>query len=92
MAKTNRLETTVGQRAQVWTRYLDRHSYTSISRLKRIPYSTVQDIIQYRIDLGNSSYKLKPRNRPAKKTSDQDNQALVRYAIENPKEDRKSVV
>ena len=86
MAKTNRLETTVGQRAQVWTRYLDGHSYASISRLEGVPYSTVRDIIQRRIDSGDSSYKSKPRNGATKKTSDRDNRALVRYAIENPKD------
>jgi transposase len=84
--KTSRTETTVAQRAHVWTRYLEGHSYASISRVERVPYATVRDIIQKRLDSSDSAFKSKPRSGRPKKTSIRDERALVRHALEHPQD------
>ena len=82
--KTSRTETSVVQRAQVWTKYLEGHTYASISRTEGVPYSTVLDIIQKRLDSSDSGFKSKPRSGRPKKTSIRDDRALVRHAFQNP--------
>ena len=80
--KTSRTETSVVQRAQVWTRYLEGHTYASISRTEGVPYSTVRDIIQKRLDSSDSTFKSKARSGRPKKTTIRDERVLIRYTLE----------
>jgi transposase len=84
--KTSRTETSVAQRAHVWTRYLEGHLYASILRAEGVPYSIVQDISQKRLDSGDSTFKSKARSGRPKKTSIRDKRALVHYALEHPQD------
>jgi transposase len=90
--KTLRRETTVVQSAHVWTRYVEGHSKASISRVEGVPYSTVCDIIQRRIDSGDSTFKSKARTGATKKTSIRNDRALVRHAIQHPRETLSALV
>ncbi|KAH9213104.1 hypothetical protein DL95DRAFT_463340 [Leptodontidium sp. 2 PMI_412] len=84
--KTDRKELTPAQRAQIWTRYLDGHRFTAISKLEETPYSTVRSIIERRLETGDSSFENKPRSGPSKKTSDRNDRALIRHANQNPRD------
>ena len=84
--KTDRKELTVVKRAQIWTRYIDGYGFTAISKLEKTPYSTVRSIIQRRLKTGNTSFEIKPRRGPSKKTSDRDDRALIRHANQNLKD------
>jgi len=84
--KTDLKELTVVKRAQIWTRYVDGYGFTTISKLKKTPYSTMRSIIQRRLKTGDTSFKNKPRSGPSKKTSDRDNRALIRHANQNLKD------
>ena len=64
-------------------RYLERHSYASISLVEGVTYSTVRDIVQRRIESGDYTFESRPPSGQTKKTSNRDDEALVRYALEN---------
>jgi hypothetical protein len=84
--KTSRKETTLVQRAYVWTRYLDGHRPATIAWLEGLPNSTVRDIIQWRLETEDPSFKSKPWNLNRKITSDRDNRALLCHALKHPKD------
>jgi transposase len=84
--KSDRTELTAAKRAKIWTRYCDGHGYTAISRLEKTPYSTVRSIVERTLKSGDTSFESKPRHGASKKTSDRDDRALVRHAIQNPKD------
>ena len=84
--KTSRKETSVVKRAQIWTRYLEGHSYASISRVEGVPYSTVRDIIYRRVVSQDSSFESKPRHGAKRKTTSRADCTLVRYAVQYPRE------
>jgi len=89
--KTSRTETSVVQRAHIWTRYLEGHTYASISRAEGVPYSTVRDIIQKRLDSSDSTFKSQPRSGRPKKTTIRDERALVRHTLEHTSDTLKAL-
>ena len=84
--KTSRKETSVVKRAQIWTRYLEGHSYTSISCVEGVPYSTVRDIIHRRVVSQDSSFESKPRYGAKRKTTSRADRVLVQYTVQYPRE------
>lgn len=84
--KSDRVELTPAKRAQIWTRYLDGHGFTTISRLEKTPYSTVRSIIERRLETGDTSFETRPGRGRSKKTSDRDDRALLRHANQHPRD------
>ena len=55
--KTDRKELKPVQRAQIWARYCDGHGFTAISRLEKVPYSTMRSIIKRRLVMDDFGFE-----------------------------------
>jgi hypothetical protein len=83
--KTTRKETTLAQRAAIWTRYCSGYSILEIIALEGHPRSTIRSIIERREQSRDSTFKSKPRTGRLKKTTARDDRALLRAANRDTK-------
>ena len=75
--KSSWKELTPAQRARIWTRHLDRYLVPEIITLKGHPQGTVCATLKRYGGTLNPTFESKPWSRRLKKTSAQDDQALL---------------